>query len=98
VNLIPLLTVEFWRDVRGPGPRTADATATFTTQRVHPGELEPRPTGLLIFLDRAASCVYLVRKDEKNTPVTVHSSTEIRRAIPTEIEWLMKEAKQDAGR
>jgi hypothetical protein len=91
VNLIPLSSVELWRDLRGPGPRAqSDATATFVTHKVKPGQSEPSPTGLTILWDRAAHAVYLVRPDSAADPCIVIGWDNVRRAIPESYDFILE--------
>ena len=87
---VQLKTVEFWQDVRGPGPRNqSDATATHTTHKVKSGEKEATETGLTIIWDQEAQAVYLVKAGAKEDPVVCCPWTDVRRAIPKDgMGWL----------
>ena len=103
MNLIPCSTVEFLTAKRGPGPRnagTSDATATFTTHKMRPGDnpaKELAPTGLVILWDRASGAIFLVRPDVKEDPCVVYSFSQVSRLITVEHEWLMREAEAQAA-
>ena len=91
MNLIPLSSVELWRDLRGPGPRAqSDATATFVTHKVKSGETKPSPTGLTILWDRAAHAVDLVRPDSSADPCIVIGWDNVRRAIPESYDFILE--------
>ena len=95
MNLIPCKSVEFWRDVRGPGPRNqSDTTATFVTSKIRPGNTEPSPTGLVILWDRASHAVLLIKPTEKSDPCTVHAWGEVRRILPETYAWAQAEAAE----
>lgn len=101
MNLIPCKSVEFLSDRRGPGPRNqSDATATFVTHKMRPGdnpEKELSPTGLVILWDRAAAAIFLVRPEAKEDPCVAYPWADVRRVIPVDHEWLMREAEAQAA-
>ena len=79
---VNLKTVEFWREVRGPGPRNqSDSTATYSTMKVKSGDKDPTPSGLTIIWDQDAHAVVLA-VDTKDDPVVVYGWENVRRAIP----------------
>jgi hypothetical protein len=91
VNLIPLSTLELWRELRGPGPRAqSDATATFVTHKVKPGDDKPSPTGLTLLWDRGGHAVYLVRPDSDKDPCIVVGWENVRRAIPESYDFILE--------
>lgn len=81
---VALKTVEFWREVRGPGPRNqSETTATFSTFKVKSGEKEPTPSGLTIVWDQEARAVVLAQ-ESKDDPVVIYNWENVRRAIPVD--------------
>ena len=89
MNLIPLRSVEFWREVRGPGPKNqSDVTGTFVTHKTKPGDTMPTATGLSILWDRDARAVYLVLPGDKHDPCVIYAWENVRRAIPDTYDWI----------
>lgn len=88
---IHLKSVEFWREVRGPGPRNqSDVTATYTTHKVKAGEKESTPTGLTIVWDQEARAVYVLKANTSDDPAVIIEWSNVRRAIPAEgdFDWM----------
>lgn len=86
---IHLKSVEFWRDLRGPGPRNqSDITATFTTMKIKPGDSTPTPTGLVIVWDQEAHAVYVMSPKASVDPVVILEWSNVRRAISETWDWI----------
>lgn len=83
---VQLRSVEFWRDVRGPGPRNqSDVSSTFSTTKAKPGEANVQmETGLSIIWDQEAHAVYLVNDKLNVDPVVIYAASEVRRGIPVD--------------
>ena len=80
---VPIKTVEFMLDVRGPWPRQqSDMTATYTTMRVRPGEKDPSPTGLSIEWDTESHAISIEKAGTQEDPVVVYPWHLVRRVIP----------------
>lgn len=96
--IVQLKTVEFWRDRRGPGPRNqSDATGTYSTHKVKPGEKDASPTGLRIFLDTDLQAVLVTQPEAKEDPVVIIPWSDVRRSLPADpAKWLPKPEKSAA--
>jgi hypothetical protein len=85
MSQVRLKSVEFWRELRGPGPRRDGAmTASYSTMRVHPGTKDAAPSGLTIIWDREAHAIYIALDGATEDPIVVYGWQEVRRAIPVE--------------
>jgi hypothetical protein len=88
---VQLQTVEFWRDVRGPGERNkADTSQTFSTMKIPSGEKEAKPTGLEIIWDQEARAIILA-KESPQDPVIIVGWENVKRAIPKDPAGFMEE-------
>jgi hypothetical protein len=100
VNLVPLKSVEFLSDKRGPGPRNqSDSTATYVTHKAKVGQVQGErelvATGLVLLWDRAASAVYLIKPAATEDPCVCYPWSEVRRVIPESFEWIQREAERE---
>ena len=101
MNLVPLSSVEFLRDQRGPGPRNqSDNTATYVTHKSRmgeqPGERTLAPTGLVLLWDRSGHAVHIIKPDAKEFPCVTYPWSEVRRAVSESFEWIQREAEREA--